>query len=136
MTTIFWMFEFFFNLIEQAILSYAVLVQNTWLKHEIVNNRCLSGLCVANFELQLTFAISNTCYFERLLSWTFSFVSSALSVTALLDSFSILNSAISSFHFVQQFFWSPQPFLRLFSIRYLEHLHFTHSNVEKYIRKF
>ena len=58
---------------------------------------------------------------------TFSSVPSALSVTAPINAFSISNPAISNFHYVELFSWSLQRSLGLFSIRYLERFHFTHS---------
>ena len=63
--------------------------------------------------MQSTFAILSTRYLELLLARTFSLITSAVSVIALINSFGILNPAILNFHYVE-----------LFS-------HFTHSNVER-----
>ena len=41
------------------------------------------------------------------------------------------NPAFLNSHYVELFLWSFQRFLGLFSIRYLESFHFTHSNVER-----
>ena len=65
--------------------------------------------------LQSTSIISNTCYLKLSLSQTFSSFPSAPSAAALISSFDISNSAISSFHYVKLFSWSLQGFLGQFS---------------------
>ena len=62
-------------------------------------------------------------YLEYPLSGTFSSVSSALSVTALVNSFGFSNPAISNFHYAKLFSRSLQRFLGLSSIHYLECFH-------------
>ena len=81
--------------------------------------------------LQSTSSISNTRYLKLSLSQTFSSFPSAPSVAALINSFDISNSAISSFHYVKLFSWSLQRLLGLFSIRFLKRFHFTHSYFER-----
>ena len=58
--------------------------------------------------------ISNACHLELSLSRTFSSVPSALSVTALLNSFGISNPAVSNY--IELFSYSLQRFLFLSSI--------------------
>ena len=69
----------------------------------------------------------NNRYLELSLSRTFSLVPSALSITALINSFGISNPATSNFHYVKLFSRSFQLFLGLFSIGYLERFRFTNS---------
>ena len=54
--------------------------------------------------------------YQLLVISNFSSVSSALSVTTLINSFGISNPAISNFHYVELFSRSLQLFLGLFSI--------------------
>ena len=82
---------------------------------------------VVLLNAQSTSAISNTPYIKLSLSQTFSLVLSALSVTALINSFGISNLRI----YVELFSRSLQRCLGLFSIHYLERFHFTYSNVER-----
>ena len=95
----------------------------------------LLGGCTykANFlkNIKLTSGIANTRYLKLSLSQTFSSVPSALSVNALIISFGISNPAISNFYYVELFSRPLQHFLVLFSIRYLESFHFTHSIIER-----
>ena len=81
--------------------------------------------------VQSTYAISNTRYLKLLLSQTFSLVPSALPVTALTNQFGVSNPTTSNFYYVELFCRSLQCFLELFSILYLDHFHFTYSNVER-----
>ena len=96
------------------------------------------------FETNNNYFVANTvhiCYLKYPLSRTFIFSSflfgpfSTLGNCSYRNSFVISNPAISNCHHVQLFFRSPQRFSELFSIHYLEHFHFTHSNAEKQISK-
>ena len=76
------------------------------------------------------------------LSWTFDLVSSAFSLTSLINPFGISNSAIWNFHYVPQFPRFLQSFLDCFrsaisnirmrfSNKSYSTVHFLHSNVNK-----
>ena len=85
--------------------------------------------------LQSTSAIS-TRYLELSLCRTFYLVPPAFSLTSLINPFGISNSAISNFHYVEQFsrtFKLSQTFKWVFQVNHT--VHFRHSNVNNCIDK-
>ena len=83
------------------------------------------------------FGLNFLLWSEPPFSRTFSSDPSAISETALINSFGMSKPATSNFNYVELFSRSFQCSLGLFSICYHQLFHFTHSNVQRkeYIRK-
>ena len=96
------------------VLAWRSLLKKRVLKYVYLKNEMF-------LVLQSTSAISNTRYLELSLCRTFYLVPSAFSLTSLINPFGISNSAISNFHYVEDFFSIPSVIFGLFPIRYLEH---------------
>ena len=92
--------------------------------------------------IQSTSAISNTHYLEISLFQTFYLVSSAFSLTSLINLLGILNCDISNFHYASNFlgpfshFWivfHPLSWTLEWGFRMNHTVHFRHSNVNNCI---
>lgn len=72
-----------------------------------VRNRTAVTYFTTSEIMQMTSAISNSRYLKLSLYRTFSLILSALSVTASVNSFGMLNPVISNFHYVRTIFSAP-----------------------------
>ena len=77
-----------------------------------VRNRTAVTYFTTSEIMQMTSAISNSRYLKLSLYRTLSLILSALSVTAPVKSFGMLNPVISKFHYVKTIFSAPSILIR------------------------